>query len=531
VAILLKTIAAGMTALMLLGASTEACTVMVVTKGASEDGSMIVSHSNDAFGSDMNLAFVPAKDHPRGSMRPVYPSAAALTEMPDYNCFAQPNLVAPERSDDYNYPGRPKTKPIGYIPEVEHTYAYMDAAYGVANEHGLIFGECTDMSAHLPEAPYREGEGIFYAAELSRVALERCKTSREAIELMGSLIDEYGLWGTAETLAVADQNECWVLEMQPAPGGKGGFWIAERIPDGDFFIAANQLRIRAIKEGNPDQIFNPKLPQMIKDAGWAAYDENGNLDWVRSMESREFHHPYYSQRRVWSAMNDVAPSRNLPSRVADWDAKTYPLSIHPERKLGVEDLARLYRNYYAGTEYDKSRGPLSGLYGSPYHYEVEEGQRSILSAKTSYTHIVQLNESLPSPVVWFSTNAPYENPFIPLTVGKLPKVYDKALRDTYNPDKLYWASNEVMALNQGFFNIMSPMVSKAVEDSEKTSLGLVKSYKGHSREKFAAALEKNAINNFHKWRELTHELLKKYNGGQGVTYGSRMPDPKTPTEY
>ena len=97
---MLKTIAAGMTALMLLGASTEACTVMVVTKGASEDGSMIVSHSNDAFGSDMNLAFVPAKDQPRGSMRPVYPSAAALTEMPDYNCFAQPNLVAPERSDD-----------------------------------------------------------------------------------------------------------------------------------------------------------------------------------------------------------------------------------------------------------------------------------------------------------------------------------------------------------------------------------------------------------------------------------------------
>ena len=145
---MLKTIAAGMTALMLLGASTEACTVMVVTKGASEDGSMIVSHSNDAFGSDMNLAFVPAKDHPRGSMRPVYPSAAALTEMPDYNCFAQPNLVAPERSDDYNYPGRPKTKPIGYIPEVEHTYAYMDAAYGVANEHGLIFGECTSFKSN-----------------------------------------------------------------------------------------------------------------------------------------------------------------------------------------------------------------------------------------------------------------------------------------------------------------------------------------------------------------------------------------------
>ena len=89
---MLKTLAAGMTALMLMGASVEACTVMVVTKEASEDGSMIVSHSNDGFGGEMNLAYVPAKEHPLGSMRPVYPSAAALEDMPDYNCFEQPNL-------------------------------------------------------------------------------------------------------------------------------------------------------------------------------------------------------------------------------------------------------------------------------------------------------------------------------------------------------------------------------------------------------------------------------------------------------
>lgn len=393
-----------------------------------------------------------------------------------------------------------------------------------------MFGECTDLSIHLPEAPYQEGGGIFYAAELSRVALERCKTAREAIELMGSLIDDYGLWGTAETLAVADQNECWVLEMQPAPGGKGGFWIAERIPDGDFFIAANQLRIRAIKEGNLNQIFNPRLPQMIKEAGWAAYDEEGNLDWVKSMESKEYHHPYYSLRRVWRAMSNVAPSQNLPARVEDWDAKTYPLSIHPERKLGVEDLFRLYRDYYAGTEYDKSKSTLAGLYGSPYHYEVEEGQRSILSAKTSYTHIVQVNEALPSPVVWFSTNTPYENPFIPLTVGKLPKPYEKALRDTYDPDKIYWASTQVMALNQGYFNIMSPMVSQAVANSEETSLGLVKFASSFDRERFADMLQENAVRNFQNWQELYQELLKKYNGGQGVKY-DMMPAPETPDTY
>ena len=147
---------------------------------------------------------------------------------------------------------------------------------------------------------YRPERGSMhcYAAELGRVALERCKTAREAIELMGRLIDEYGLWGTAETLVVADKEEGWVLEMQPPPDGKGGFWIAERIPDGEFFIAANELRIRAVREGDPDQMFNPRLPQMLKDAGWAVYDEKGNLDWVKSLEAKEHNHPYYSKRRV-----------------------------------------------------------------------------------------------------------------------------------------------------------------------------------------------------------------------------------------
>ncbi|MBP3690595.1 MAG: C69 family dipeptidase [Schwartzia sp.] len=275
---MLKKLVAGVAMFSLMGVSAEACTVMIVTKGASEDGSVIVSHSNDGRGAEMNLVFVPAKDHPKDSMRPVYPTAVALDTMPEYNAYDQPNLVAPERSDDYDYPDRPHTRPIGFIPEVEHTYAYMDADYGIVNEHGLMFGECTDMSAHLPEVPYKEGGGIFYSSELSRVALERCKTAREAVALMGSLIDEYGLWGTAETLGVADKEEAWVFEMQMSPTGKGGLWIAEKIPDGDFFIEANQLRIHAIREGDPNQMFNPKLPQTLKELGWAEYDENGNVD-------------------------------------------------------------------------------------------------------------------------------------------------------------------------------------------------------------------------------------------------------------
>lgn len=403
---MLKKIIIGLAALTFIPLNAESCTVMLVTKGASADGSVIVSHSNDGWRSDINLVFVPAKDHFQGEMRPVYPTSAAIDEMPEYNAFVQPNLVASERSSGYDYPNLPRTKPLGYIPEVSHTYAYLDSDYGIMNEHGLMFGESTCRCDRTENVLYKDGGGIFYSTELSRVAFERAKTAREAIELMGSLIDEYGLWGTGEALVVADKDEGWIFEMTPLPDGKGGLWIAEKIPDGDFFVEANQFRIRAIKEGNPNQMFNPLLPQKLKELGWAAYDENQNLDWVLSVQGKEFNHPYYSQRRIWRAFSNVASSRHFSSSVSDWNADDYPLSIRPDKKLTAQDIMALHRDYYNGTDFDKSQSSLSGLYGSPYHYGAEKGEHSILSAKTSYTHVTQAGGKLPTPICWYSVNAP-----------------------------------------------------------------------------------------------------------------------------
>ena len=147
-----------------------------------------------------------------------------------YNCVVTPRLNAPERAPGYNFPELTKTTPLGKIPEVAHTYAYIDSDYVVMNEHGLMFGECTNNSLWLENRPY-------------------------------------GLYGTGETLLVADQNEGWVFEMQPIPTGIGGLWVAQRVPDGEIFVAANQFRIRDISAQNPDQVFNPALPDKLKALG------------------------------------------------------------------------------------------------------------------------------------------------------------------------------------------------------------------------------------------------------------------------
>ena len=124
-----------------------ACTTIIVTPGASEDGSMYVTHSDDNELSDQRLVFVPAADHEPGSMRPVYCSACALGEFPQYNSFSYPRIVCDERGPTYNTPGYASSVPLGEIPQVEHTYAYFDGSYGIMNEHQLMIGECSwDLS-------------------------------------------------------------------------------------------------------------------------------------------------------------------------------------------------------------------------------------------------------------------------------------------------------------------------------------------------------------------------------------------------
>lgn len=494
----LTKLAVGLATLSLVNVDAEACTIMLVTKGAAADGNVFVSHCDDGFDNDPNVVFVPAKNHKKGSLRPVYSSAAA-------------------------------TKAIGNIPEVEHTYAYIDADYPAMNEHGLMLAECTDLCARLPEIPYKEGGEIFYASELGRVAMERCKTAREAIKLMGELVDEYGIYGRSKTMFVADKDEGWIFEMQPTPSGKGGLWIAEKIPDGHYSIAANQLRIHAIREGDSNQIFNPKLPQMLKELGWAVYDKQGNLDWVKSLRAEEQLHPYYSMRRVWRGLDTVAPSLKLSPKVEGWDSDYYPLSVKPDKKLAITDVMKLYRDYYQGTEFDMTTKNTAGANGSPYDY-TENGERAILTADTRYAYIAQVNDKLPAPVLWLSTNTALENPFVPFTVAKMPAAYNFAPKNKYDDSKMFWASNKVTALSRGYWNSLGGTVSNAVNQSEKNSLELVNSSLNMSKNKFAATLNQNAIKVFEDWKNLYTRLLIEYNGGEVVKYDERhLPD--VPTKY
>lgn len=494
----------------------KTCTTILVTKGASADGSTFVTHSNDSLLSDPSFVYVPARDYPSGAKRKVYPSALAIEEIPALNCFYTPRLVDADRAPGYDFKDRKPTTALDEIEQVEHTYAYIDSDYGVMNEHGLMLGECTNHSGRLEKLSAVESEGIFYASELGRVALERCRTAREAVELMGALIDEHGLWGTGETLLVADRDEGWVFECMPTPTGEGGLWIAQRVPDGEVFVAANQFRIRSINADNPNQIFNPALPDQLKALGWTGYDGVGNLDWLRSIAGSEEIHPYYSMRRVWRVMNLIAPSKKLPTKVNDWSTYEYPFSIRPDLPLTLRDVMNVHRDYYKGTNFDRSIGDGAGLFGSPYRYDDLKRERAITDREISYIWLLQANEKLPRPLAWLSMNAALDSVYVPLTVSKLPPAYEQVDNNRFDGSKMWWVSTQVSMLTRGYFDNLIGDVRAEAARLETRSIKLIKKSVEQSEEEFSATLIKNAALVQDDWRRLYETLLERCNRSGGL---------------
>jgi dipeptidase len=449
--------------LLTLALSTPAfnCTTTLTGKDASADGSVMVSHTDDGLG-DPRVVFVPAMDHPAGALRPVFYESAAMGYLPEWGGSQTHRLVTDGRGPGYQNPDEPASVPLGFIPQVSHTFAYIDANYGIMNEHQVSIGECTDKAkVHpLPEP----GKRIFYSAELSRVALERSTTAREAIAVMGELIDTYGYYGTGETLLVADPNEGWVFEMAGYDlNGTDGVWVAQRVPDNGFFVAANQFRIREIREGADDMIFSANIFDAARTNGWWR-PEDGPLDWARVYGDGEFHHPYYSLRRVWRAQSLVAPSLDLPAWVDGPFTRSYPFAVVPDQKLTVQDVMAVHRDNYEGTEFDLTTGLAAGPFGNPNRFEGgaeatmdKQGRMTTLNGaferplniyRCAYVYVNQSRSWLPDPiggVSWIGLDRPATAVLLPFYAGGLglPRSLEVADVLRVDRDSMWTAFNYV----------------------------------------------------------------------------------------
>ena len=539
-------IAAAVLFVSMTTASALACTTMIITKGASADGSMMVAHSDDDELGDQRLIRVPARQ--QTGKRSIY-----------HEHYRYPRIVTDDRGAGYNTPGFQPTKPVFELSysaiwdilghEVPTSYAYYDGNYGIMNEHNLMMGECTNGAKFEPdstaEKDRKHARRIFYSSELSRIALENCTTAREAIKLMGGLIDEYGYYSTGETLLVADENEAWVFEMCAMPDTRHhSAWVAKRVPDGHFFVAANEFRIRTVVKDDPDNFqYSPHLIPGLKKVGWWDEKKDGPVDWLRAVSPGEYNHPYYSLRRVWRALDRVNPDLGLSPWVKDDFTTDYPFAIRPKSKLTPHDVFSLYRDHYEGTQFDLTKGTAAGPYGDPHRFvgPYDGNQNDVTTDKKyygaweraisvfyqGYTFVCQTRPKAPKytkGLVWFGPDVSYTTCFTPFfsKAESLHAAYQAGSPQKYDPNSAWWRFNLLANWSRLNFRRMTQADIKPAQlKLEQTAWEAIQlldaQVAGQSPETARKSITEfstdNAAHVLAYWQDLTYSLFAKYSDG------------------
>lgn len=522
-----------------------ACTTMIVTPGATADGSMMVAHSDDDELGDQRLVYVPAKK--QEGDRQIYS---------DFLFY--PRIVTDDRGPAYNTAGD-RTAPLATIPyediwkllgrKQEMSFAYFDGNYGIMNEANLMMGECTNGANYEPDPVSKAGDGkpqrLFYSSELSRIALENCVTAREAVNLMGGLIDKYGYFSTGETLLVADEKEAWVFEMCALPDTRyHSAWVAERVPDGEYFVAANTFRIRDVIKDDPDNFqYSKHLIPGLKKLKWWDEKKQGTIDWLRAVSPGEYNHPYYSLRRVWRAMDRVNPDLGLSPWVKDTYTRDYAFSIKPRTKLEVQDVFALYRDHYEGTEFDLTKGVAAGPYGDPHRFvgpydgnqnnvDTEKKfygawERAISVFYQGYTFVCQTRPEAPEAtkgVLWFGPDVSYTTCFTPFfsKSAQIPKPYQVGNPQRFDPTSAWWhfdlLGNWARLNFQRMTTVDIQPLQKRLEDKAVAGvLAMDQKVEGMTADQAREAVTRfgydNAKTVLEKWRNLTFTLFAKYSDG------------------
>ena len=479
--------------------SSRACTNILVSKGASKDGSVIITYSCDGeFLPHMN--FRPAADH-------------------------GPDEFIEIRGRD----GK-----IHKIKQVPHTYAVV----GLMNEYQLAIGETTFGG----RKELRNPDGLLPYWTLMNLALQRAKTAREAIQVMADLVDKYGYASTGEIFSIADPNEVWMMEMiGPGPGGKGAIWVALRIPDGYISAHANQSRIHSFPLNDPENcLYSKNVISFAVKKGYYDPKSGKPFDFSLAYDPPDPEELRYCATRVWSIFRRSAPSqhfspdyhRGVPG------AKPYPLWIKPDHKLSVRDVMALMRDHYEGTPYDMTKGVDAGPFGCPNRWRPITWQvdsvkhaweRPISTQQTAFSFVSQSRSWLPNPVggvFWYGWDDTYTTVYVPFYCGitAIPESYTKGSLQKFSWDSPWWVFNFVANIANLKYSYMIKdiqKVQKELEDNffalqpavEKVAVDLVRKNPALAKQFLTDYSVGHANQVVRRWRELGEFLLTKYNDG------------------
>jgi len=513
-------IAIGLT--LLFPSQVRPCTNFLVTKGASADGSTMVTYAADSHVLYGELYYTPAAKHAEGEMLDIY------------------------EWDTGRY--------LGKIPQVAETFSVV----GNMNEHQVVIGETT----YTGRKELKNDEAVMDYGSLMYVTLQRAGTAREAIEIMGGLMAEYGYYSTGEVLSVADPDEVWFMGIiGKGPEEKGAVWVALRIPDGYVSAHANHVRIGKFPfKDKKNCLYSEDVVSFARKKGYFE-GEDEDFSFAEAYAPMTWRDARIREARVWSFFRAVAPSR---TRDIDWlNAKNLedvalPLWVKPDRKLSARDLMFHMQDHFEGTQLDMTKGLGSGAYVLPYRWrplvwEMDKvsylNERATATQQTGFSFITQSRSWLPGPIgglVWFGVDDAASSVWVPMYCGikEVPHAYavGTATFHEFSWDSAFWVFNFVANWAYGRYKDMIEdirVVQNELQGSffadqagiERAALALYKQAPELARTYLTEYSRKQAARTVERWRRLGIELFMKYLDGNVRDEKGNVTHPGYPKEW
>ncbi|MBN1107970.1 MAG: C69 family dipeptidase [Bacteroidales bacterium] len=512
---------------LIMNQNSNACTNFIVTKGASVNGSVMITYSADSHVLYGELYYWPSRDYPDGAWLEVY------------------------EWDSGRY--------LGKIRQVSHTYSVV----GNMNEHQLSIGETTYGGVRGLNDP----DGIIDYGSLIYITLQRAKNAREAIKIMSDLVSEYGYASSGESFSIADPDEAWILEMiGKGPGNKGAVWVARLIPDGYISAHANQARITtfplATGKKTSTSITSKDLRRIFDPAVTCVYAHDV-IDFARSknlfsgndadfsfsdtFNPVSFDGARFCEMRVWAFFRAVnGDMEKYKNYAAGHDLATrMPLWIKPDRKISNYDLMNFMRDHLEGTEFDMSKDIGAGPFGLPYRWrpltwkvsddpnaKIYCNERATATQQTGFVFVAESRSWLPDPIggiFWFGVDDATTTVFNPVYCGitEIPECFRTGNGNlvTYSPTSAFWLFNQVANQCYSRYDMMSSdaikiqkqletqYVRETTEKIDKEALELYENDVWKARDYLTDYSVKTAQNTFDDWKKLSEYLLVKYIDG------------------
>ena len=516
----------------------DACTNVIITRGASVDGSNMISYAADSHQLFGELYHLAGGRHKAGEMRQII---------------------------DWD-----SNKPLGEIPQAPVTYTRT----GNINERQLTIGETT--YGGRSELWSQKGAVLDYGS-LIYIALERCTTARQAIALIYDLTSRYGYCSEGESFSIADKDEAWVMDLiGKGDYGKGIVYVARRIPDGYICSHANQSRITTFPLDRPDEcVYSPDVISFARERGY--FDgKDEDFSFADAYNPLDFGGMRGCEARAWSAFNilcdgsftfmdedgveQTRPAMDYIEYALGHDkSKRFPLFVKPSRKISVADVARVMRDHYEGTPMDMTTDIGAGGNRLPYRWRPMSftvdgkeyyNERAIATQQTGFWFVAQARPSLPDligGVIWFGCDDAATSYLTPIyaSVTRVPHCFEHGNGDMlhYSPSSAFWICNRIANACYKAYDIMAPTVQEKALQWEKNcaesltvwdaeALKLVKNEKA-VRKLLTERCCDAADNIFEQWKALEEFLLVKFIDGNvkaqnpdgtWVTNGYGVPD-------